>query len=47
MFSYTLGVEVGFEVLRENLKCPENRMVSNISSVEVGCEDYVLIHFQR
>ena len=37
MKSYTSSVEVGFEVLRENLKCPENLMVSYISSVEVVC----------
>ena len=39
MNSYTFSVEVGFEVLRENLKCPESIMLSYISSVEVGFED--------
>ena len=47
MISHTSSVEVGFEVLRENLKCPENLMFSYISSVEVGYEDYVFIHFHR
>ena len=39
MNSYTCNVELGFEVSRGNLKCPESFMFSCISNVEVGLED--------
>ena len=38
MNSYTSSVEVGFEVLSENLKCSASLEMSSICSVEFGFE---------